>query len=150
MLDMIFQFLGYTFAFWIMWKLFDKIYHHIRGDVQTGCPGCDRQEIKIIGLKAEVDTLIQEREAGSSRRGRRIEEARKDKDELLAIKILNTAGEGTLEDIYGIGPVKTKLIMNARPFYSWQDVEKTVPGFKRYIISWSKKWERSFVNHLRP
>jgi hypothetical protein len=150
--------MGYTFAFWLMWKIFDKVYHSITGEYKvdransTDCPQCEQRVKRIRDLKLANESLREEkRETTPKLRARKEAEVQlhRDKDELLAIKILNTAGEGTLEDIYGIGPVKTKRIMDARPFYSWHDVEKVVPGFKRYIISWAKKWEPSFTNHLR-
>ena len=160
-MNVIFQFLGYTFAFWMAWKVWDKIYHVVRGDPPppTGCSSCNRREGEIQGLQEKNESLELENEElgrrnksfgeelAKKRPSRNLEvQLYRERDELLAIKILNVAGEGTLNDIYGIGPVKAKRIMEARPFYSWKDVEKTVPGFKRYIITWAKKWEPSFTH----
>ena len=139
MLDIVFQFMGYTFAFWLMWKVFDKVYHHIRGDANTACYPCGKKKIEIVRLEALVERLTREK------REIELSNSFKEKDELRAIKILNVAGQRTIEDIYGIGPVKAQKLVEARPFYSYADVEKAVPGFKRDIISWSRKWERSFA-----
>jgi len=137
MLDMIFQFMGYTFAFWMAWKVFDGIYHRLKGDVGS-CYPCGKKGLEIIRLNALVKRLTREKKEMESTN------SFQEKDEIIAIKILNVAGQGTIEDIYGIGPMKAKRLVEARPFYSYKDVEKVVPGFRSTIIAWAKRWERSF------
>jgi DNA uptake protein ComE-like DNA-binding protein len=41
---------------------------------------------------------------------------------------LNTADQKTLEDLPMVGPERARALMAARPFKSWQEVER-VPGF---------------------
>ena len=137
MLDMIFRFMGYTFAFWIAWKCFDSIYYKIKGDTGS-CYPCGKKSLEIIRLNALVEKLTREKKEMESTN------SFQEKDEIIAIKILNVAGQSTIEDIYGIGPIKAKRIVESRPFYSYKDVERVVPGLRSDIIVWAKRWERSF------
>jgi DNA uptake protein ComE-like DNA-binding protein len=46
---------------------------------------------------------------------------------------LNTASQQELEDLPMVGPERARKLMDARPFRSWEDVER-VPGFDRGMI----------------
>jgi DNA uptake protein ComE-like DNA-binding protein len=41
---------------------------------------------------------------------------------------LNTASEKEIEDLPMVGPERARRLIEARPFKSWQDLER-VPGF---------------------
>lgn len=126
----IIQFVGYVFAFWLMWRVFDGVLHITKKPKNGECPECVRYEKQIRDL---------------NQRTRNAEQQAKEKhqldaiaEEAVALGQLNIASQIEIEEISGIGPIKAAKIISHRPYFSWVHFKGVEPSSKNAILRWAK------------
>lgn len=135
----IIQFVGYVFAFWGMWKLFDAVVHGFKKPAVGDCSDCRNYERMIANLKTEL-RRAENKAAYGHKLDRLAEEA-------IAVGQINIASQEEIEQIFGIGPVKAAEIIrkrdqwdiNHRGFPSWTHFTQTENCCRNAIVSWAKQ-----------
>tara|TARA_Y100000034_G_C6645647_1_gene282413 strand:+ start:142 stop:603 length:462 start_codon:yes stop_codon:yes gene_type:complete len=126
------QFVGYVFAFWLMWRLFDRVLHKAKhGDLV--CHQCGKYKIEIVGLNAKLERS----------ESRNHEKHRLDKiaEEAIAVGQINLASQAEIEEINGIGPVRAANIITHRPYKNWSHLQAygQVSSCRHAVIKWAKE-----------
>ena len=131
----------------------DTLYHRL---VPASCPQCKKKDREFEDVCEELATLrkmmgeaapsvrnmIGESEfsKANDKAAELLEKVRR----LRALHQINSASMDEVDDIYGVGTVTAKKIIQMRPFNSLEDVDRIVPGASIHpIIRWSdRRWQK--------
>ena len=146
----VFQFLGYVFCFWMVWKVLDLVFGTFRKPKVTqftNCEYCTRRDADIGELRKVLDDLeedINHAQAIKTENAQLKGDLAKAKQHLNdaldqlrryqyyqkhdeAIAFVNGAARDQLIGLSGIGPVYADKIIAGRPYRSFKEVRSKVP-----------------------
>jgi hypothetical protein len=143
-ISMVSSFIGYVFAFWAIWQLFDILLHKM-GILKSAksptphCPHCIEYEKEITNVQKQVRAALLK--ASEAERIKHKLDAVA--EEAIAISQLNLASQAELEEIDGIGPIRAEKIIRNRPYTSWDHFEviesRHPSNIKTAIFRWAKE-----------
>lgn len=141
----IISFVGYVFAFWMLWRGFDHVVHRASNrrskDKVPQCNHCLEYEKQIKDL--------QQRTRNAEDKAREKHQMDAITEEALAIGQLNIASKTEIEEIEGIGPVKAAKILSHRPFFSWVHFSGVESSSRNAIFRWAKR-RLGLPHHPQP
>jgi DNA uptake protein ComE-like DNA-binding protein len=131
----IIQFVGYVFAFWLMWRVLDGLVHRAskKKKEKEECSHCLEYEKQIRDLQQRTRLAEQK-----SKEKYTMEAAA---EEAIAIGQLNIASKTEIEEIDGVGPVRAAKIIAHRPYFSWVHFDgiESRSSVRNAIFRWSKE-----------
>ena len=146
----LFQFLGYVFSFWMVWKVLDLAVHILRrkeAPVQfTNCEYCARRDADIEELKQMLDDIQEDIAHAQSLKTQNqelkadLEKAKAHCDESIsqlrryqsyqkedeAVAFINGASRDQLIRVDGIGSAYADRIIAGRPYGAFKEVRQRV------------------------
>jgi len=136
------QFFGYVGAFWLVWKVLDIVYHMIFGrKTTTICDQCAEKENQIQTLLDNVKTTKQSNSNSQDRQIRQLNEEinklRRSAKACNVVSFLNKSNRRQLEEIHGIGPVNSQLVIDRRPFLDYEDARRRLNPRILRSVEWA-------------
>lgn len=128
------QFIGYVFAFWLLWRFFDGLIHYRSNRKKPEVPHCRH----CVEYEKQIKNLQQQirRAEGQLRDKQKLDTIA---EEAIALGQLNVASLTEIKEIYGIGMVKAAKIITHRPYFSWDHFNGIEGSSKSSILCWAKK-----------
>lgn len=133
MFETLMSFLGYVFCFWMVWKIFDWMFHRTpiakilwgqatkEQPINPECASCVRLEFNLKAMEASLATALTYKE-----------KVVKLEKELAfwkqfaptLVDFINRATMDQLDDIPNIGKTKAKKVIENRPYQTFNDIYK--------------------------
>ena len=131
--NVIIQFVGYVFAFWLIWRVLDVLTHRAtrKKPEVSHCSHCIEYEKQIKNLQQQI-----RRAEGQLKEKHKLDAIA---EEAIALGQLNVASITEIKEIYGIGMIKAAKIIAHRPYFSWDHFNNIESSSKSVVLSWAKK-----------